>query len=216
MTCRYCPTPPNWSRAAVLRPDNTRVVHHCLVFVGSDILDLGLSGFFAGYVPGANPAAYPVGTGKKLPPFFPLTFQRHYITTGQPETDQTHLGLSFASAPPAMELLTRSAYTTDITIAPGLREYEREALFTPSATKEVWLYEMSPHMRYHNQPTISDSEANPLKRPLLKPILRKFGREWARPVLVVLLVTSALRSALADWNDVPTGSMKPTIVLHHG
>src|SRR5216110_864770 len=27
----------------------------------------------------------------------------------------------------------------------------------------------------------------------------------------MLLVISSLRSALADWNDVPTGSMKPTI-----
>lgn len=29
--------------------------------------------------------------------------------------------------------------------------------------------------------------------------------------LVMLLIVSSLRSALADWNDVPTGSMKPTI-----
>src|SRR5437870_8428840 len=29
--------------------------------------------------------------------------------------------------------------------------------------------------------------------------------------LAMLLVISSLRSALADWNDVPTGSMKPTI-----
>src|SRR5437773_8182423 len=29
--------------------------------------------------------------------------------------------------------------------------------------------------------------------------------------LVMILVVSSLRSALADWNDVPTGSMKPTI-----
>lgn len=29
--------------------------------------------------------------------------------------------------------------------------------------------------------------------------------------LLMLLVISSLRSALADWNDVPTGSMKPTI-----
>src|SRR5437763_5053033 len=28
---------------------------------------------------------------------------------------------------------------------------------------------------------------------------------------IMLLVISSLRSALADWNDVPTGSMKPTI-----
>ncbi len=32
-----------------------------------------------------------------------------------------------------------------------------------------------------------------------------------RVFLVMLLVISSLRSALADWNDVPTGSMKPTI-----
>src|SRR3954454_24645276 len=29
--------------------------------------------------------------------------------------------------------------------------------------------------------------------------------------LVMILVISSLRSALADWNDVPTGSMQPTI-----
>src|SRR5947209_6851030 len=29
--------------------------------------------------------------------------------------------------------------------------------------------------------------------------------------LVILLIVSSMRSALADWNDVPTGSMKPTI-----
>ncbi|HKO57159.1 MAG TPA: signal peptidase I [Thermoanaerobaculia bacterium] len=28
---------------------------------------------------------------------------------------------------------------------------------------------------------------------------------------IMILVVSSLRSALADWNDVPTGSMKPTI-----
>ncbi len=32
-----------------------------------------------------------------------------------------------------------------------------------------------------------------------------------RIFLLMILVISSLRSALADWNDVPTGSMKPTI-----
>ena len=32
-----------------------------------------------------------------------------------------------------------------------------------------------------------------------------------RVFMLMLLVVSSLRSALADWNDVPTGSMKPTI-----
>ncbi len=37
-------------------------------------------------------------------------------------------------------------------------------------------------------------------------------QEWIRPLLIVLTVMCVFRSALADWNDVPTGSMKPTIV----
>ncbi|HUP46241.1 MAG TPA: signal peptidase I [Thermoanaerobaculia bacterium] len=34
-----------------------------------------------------------------------------------------------------------------------------------------------------------------------------------RIFLLMLLVVTSLRSALADWNDVPTGSMKPTIEI---
>jgi len=36
--------------------------------------------------------------------------------------------------------------------------------------------------------------------------------EWFRPLLVLLIILSSFRSAVADWNDVPTGSMKPTIL----
>ena len=32
-----------------------------------------------------------------------------------------------------------------------------------------------------------------------------------RIFMLMILIVSSLRSALADWNDVPTGSMKPTI-----
>ncbi len=36
--------------------------------------------------------------------------------------------------------------------------------------------------------------------------------EWLKPLLVIGLVMFSFRSAVADWNDVPTGSMKPTIL----
>src|SRR5258707_4743278 len=39
-----------------------------------------------------------------------------------------------------------------------------------------------------------------------------FLRKEAKPLLITLLVLFAFRSAIADWNDVPTGSMKPTII----
>lgn len=45
---------------------------------------------------------------------------------------------------------------------------------------------------------------------------RSFGsmiwQEWIKPILIILAVLAPLRSAVADWNDVPTGSMKPTIL----
>lgn len=37
-------------------------------------------------------------------------------------------------------------------------------------------------------------------------------REWFRPLLIIAAVMFSFRSAVADWNDVPTGSMKPTIL----
>lgn len=37
-------------------------------------------------------------------------------------------------------------------------------------------------------------------------------REWLKPLLIAAIVVGTMRSALADWNDVPTGSMKPTII----
>ena len=36
--------------------------------------------------------------------------------------------------------------------------------------------------------------------------------EWLRPLVALLVVLMSFRSAVADWNDVPTGSMKPTII----
>jgi signal peptidase I len=35
---------------------------------------------------------------------------------------------------------------------------------------------------------------------------------WFRPLLIMALVLLAFRSTVLDWNVVPTGSMKPTIV----
>jgi signal peptidase I len=40
---------------------------------------------------------------------------------------------------------------------------------------------------------------------------KKKAFEEIKVFVLMLLVVSSLRSALADWNDVPTGSMKPTI-----
>ena len=143
-------TADTWLRAAVVKPGNTANVHHALVFEGTllDVINIGggLGGFFAGYVPGLQQTWFPDGSGKLLHKGGSVTFQMHYVTTGQAATDQSQIGLYFAASAPARQLLTKSAYTTTIAIPPGAKEYEREATFTPSATKDVLLYELNPHM----------------------------------------------------------------------
>lgn len=44
------------------------------------------------------------------------------------------------------------------------------------------------------------------------PRMRRFLREWILALIVPVLVATSFRSAVADWNDVPTGSMIPTIL----
>ena len=50
-----------------------------------------------------------------------------------------------------------------------------------------------------------------ISRRLKKPVLYLW-REWVRPAAVIAAIVLPLKSALADWNWVPTGSMKPTIL----
>lgn len=46
----------------------------------------------------------------------------------------------------------------------------------------------------------------------LKPFLHTLWREWVRPLTLPVLLITAAKSALADINYVPSGSMKPTIL----
>jgi signal peptidase I len=47
--------------------------------------------------------------------------------------------------------------------------------------------------------------------------VRSRARQWwqreIRPLLVLAIVLFSIRSSLADWNDVPSGSMEPTILV---
>jgi signal peptidase I len=47
---------------------------------------------------------------------------------------------------------------------------------------------------------------------LLRKTTRYLWREWIKPLGLTALILFPLRSAVADWNWVPSGSMKPTIL----
>ncbi len=41
----------------------------------------------------------------------------------------------------------------------------------------------------------------------------RFFRGWGFSIVAAVLIATSFKSAIADWNDVPTGSMKPTILV---
>src|SRR5678815_2390316 len=51
-----------------------------------------------------------------------------------------------------------------------------------------------------------------MQTPTLRSRACKWWKQTVRPMLILALIVFSIRSSLADWNDVPTGSMKPTIL----
>jgi len=41
---------------------------------------------------------------------------------------------------------------------------------------------------------------------------QRFIRDWVVPIGIVMAIMAPIRSVIADWNDVPSGSMRPTIL----
>lgn len=46
----------------------------------------------------------------------------------------------------------------------------------------------------------------------MKKMVNTIWRDWVRPFAVVFIILAPVKSAVADWNWVPTGSMKPSIL----
>lgn len=141
-----------WLRGMTIRAGNAKVVHHCLVFIRypeslrrlEPRQEEGTSGFFAGFVPGAEPGFFPAGTGKFLPAGSELEFQMHYTTTGREESDRTEMALYFAPGKPDSELVTGAATTFHFEIPPGAVDHAVSAEFR--FERDSILHELSPHM----------------------------------------------------------------------
>jgi signal peptidase I len=51
-----------------------------------------------------------------------------------------------------------------------------------------------------------------MKTERVKKYLHRFWKEWRIPFFFIVFVVIPVKSSLADWNWVPTGSMNPTIL----
>lgn len=143
-----------WVKGIEVIPGNPQAVHHALVFIQypenmkmyEPDADGGAGGFFAGFVPGAEPFFYPEGTGKYIPAGASFLFQMHYVTTGKPLEDVTKMGLYLLDEPPAEQMETMGISYGDFEIKPGEREHRVAEERWFGTDMKLWAF--APHMHY--------------------------------------------------------------------
>ena len=136
-----------WLRAAVCRAGNPKVVHHIIVRVRypEGYEDAPKEAYlFTSWVPGLAQGEFPIGTGVFLPKGARFNFEMHYTTTGQPQTDQSELGLYLAKEPAKRRLEVRASETRDFELAPGDRDAQHFSHYC--FKKDAVIYDLSPHM----------------------------------------------------------------------
>lgn len=125
-----------WVQAIEVQPGDRGVVHHVLVFVqgeeetdGEEVDDAAAErgGFWGIYVPGNSTLVYPTGFAKRIPKGAKLKFQMHYTPNGTATTDQTRIGLIWASEPPRHEIRVAGIVNARISIPPGADNHREEA-----------------------------------------------------------------------------------------
>jgi hypothetical protein len=155
-------TEDKWIQAAEVRPGNRAVVHHVIAYIrppGSKWMqdaqpgvpyvpkeggEGGESEFLVGYAPGMPPGVLPPGRGKLLKAGSDIILQLHYTANGKPGTDQTTVGMIWATAPVKERVYTIAATTKKFAIPPGDPNYEVDSSFEFGA--ETHVFGLMPHM----------------------------------------------------------------------
>jgi mono/diheme cytochrome c family protein len=210
-----------WVAGFEVRPSDTRVVHHVLVhalpataFAGGrlrdpDAIDETL-GFFAAWVPGAEPVRYPPGTARLLPAGSVLLFELHYTPNGRATSDQTTIGLYFADREPDYRptrvVRTAGLSNRRLAVPPRAGDHAESAhgIFTRAARIEAFM----PHMHLRGARFAFDlvepsgtSAATGVPRRLLE--VPRYDFEWqlryelAEP----LLVPAGAQLTATGWFD---------------
>jgi mono/diheme cytochrome c family protein/thiol-disulfide isomerase/thioredoxin len=158
----------HWVQAIEVRPGDTSVVHHVLVFIqGADDADGPRddaaderSGYWGIYVPGNSTLVYPDGYAKRIPKGARLRFQMHYTPNGTATEDRTRIGLVFAKEEPKHEVRVAGIVNAGFRIPPGADNHQVSA--TIRIPTEVKLLAFLPHMHLRGKAArfdlISDGE----------------------------------------------------------
>jgi hypothetical protein len=163
-------TEDKWVQFSEIRPSSRANVHHAVVYVrppnsnwlkhapigvpftgadmpgGQDRNDTHFTtaDILLVYAPGSSPDDWPEGAAKFIPAGSDLVFQMHYMTRGQPATDQTSVGIVFAKQPPTQRVLTLQLTNDHFVIPPGAPDFRVEV--HGSLPNDAVLLSFFPHM----------------------------------------------------------------------
>lgn len=157
-----------WLRAVEVRPGNTALVHHAVVYVrepGSEWLkearpgeafsfpsrsdhlpdprSLTRSDILLVYTPGNSADSWPAGLAKKIPAGSDLVLQMHYTAGTSEAEDRTRIGMTFTQAP-EKRVLTLQLGNDRLAIPPGEPNYRVQASGTLPG--DALLLALFPHM----------------------------------------------------------------------
>jgi hypothetical protein len=101
-------------------------------------------GRLVGWAPGEAPLALRAGQAKLIKKGSVLIFQIHYVTTGEPGTDRTSVGLIFSKDPVEKRVITAGATQGNFAIPPGDPNYEVKSEF--AFGEDSHIDSLHPHM----------------------------------------------------------------------
>jgi hypothetical protein len=136
-----------WLRAATTRPGNPKVVHHIIVRLrhpSGALVERADSFLFTTWVPGLGAGECPAGTGLFVPKGAKFNFEVHYTPNGEPQTDQTQVGLYLAKETPRSHIDVRAAHTRALDIPAGAADAQHTATYF--FQKDAIVYAIAPHM----------------------------------------------------------------------
>src|SRR5207302_5512564 len=145
---------------------NRSIVHHAVVYADPLGQSLGLAGkdpadsytcfgdagvqasdtFLAAWAPGITPAFLAPGTAMKLTAGTRLAMQLHYHPSATGGTDQTQLGIYFATGPVDKILRQEFILNSTFTIPAGNSSYPVRASATISKGTNLHVVSLLPHM----------------------------------------------------------------------
>jgi mono/diheme cytochrome c family protein len=200
-----------WVQAIEIRPGNRRVVHHAVAQADLPGVNVGPSGSqnVHLYSPGLEAMVWREGYGKFFPKGTRFSFQMHYNAVGRETTDQSKIGLKFATAPVHTQVNTTIVLNNTLLVPPMVQKHEVIAAF--QFPGEARIHALRPHMHLRARlGTASLIQPDGVRRVLLH--IPDWDDSWqnyyvlAKPARVG---KGSILEYLASYDNSPANALNP-------